>query len=163
MSNGQSLSFLIVDDDEDDRLLIEDAFLECAMANQRDYAADGVEMLQYLRAEGKWVGRPTSQMPSLILLDLNMPRMDGRRALAHLKNDPILRYIPVIVLTTSRSDEDKLRAYDLGATSFILKPVTFDAIMKLVQVLDCYWATHVELPKLPEYVRRAAAESQSAA
>ena len=149
MSDNRCISFLIVDDDADDRLLIEDAFVECAMDNRRDYAADGLEMLQFLRAEGRWTGRDSSQLPSLILLDLNMPKMDGRTALVHLKQDPVLRLIPVIVLTTSRADEDMLRAYDLGATSFILKPVTFDAIMNVVQVLDGYWAQHVQLPHPP--------------
>ena len=163
MSQQKSISFLIVDDDEDDRLLIEDAFVECEMANKRDYVADGVEMLQFLRAEGRWANRERAELPSIILLDLNMPRMDGRTALAHLKKDPVLRHIPVVVLTTSRSDEDKLRAYDLGATSYILKPVTFDAIIKLVQALESYWATHVELPHLPPYVYRSRTEPQSAA
>ena len=147
MSEKQSISFLIVDDDADDRLLIEDAFVECGMANRRDYVADGVELLQYLRGEAEWSDRDVSQLPGLILLDLNMPRMDGRTALSHLKKDPVLRHIPVIVLTTSRSDEDIYKAYDLGATSFILKPVTFDAIMNVVKVLDTYWATYVQLPR----------------
>ncbi len=147
MSNNRCISFLIVDDDADDRMLIEDAFVECAMENRRDYVADGLEMLQFLRAEGNWSDRDARQLPSLILLDLNMPKMDGRTALMHLKQDPVLRLIPVIVLTTSRADEDKLRAYDLGATSFVLKPVTFDAIMNVVQVLDGYWAQHVQLPR----------------
>ena len=114
MSNKRCISFLIVDDDADDRMLIEDAFVECGMANRRDYVADGLEMLQFLRAEGIWSGRDAQKLPSLILLDLNMPKMDGRTALMHLKEDPVLRLIPVIILTTSRADEDKLRAYDLG-------------------------------------------------
>ena len=155
MSDNRCISFLIVDDDADDRLLIEDAFVECAWTISGTMSPMVLEMLQFLRAENGWADRDASRLPSLILLDLNMPRMDGRTALAHLKKDPVLRRIPVIILTTSLADEDMLRAYDLGATSFILKPVTFDAIMNVVQVLDGYWAQHVQLPNAPSEGRAA--------
>lgn len=140
------LSMVIADDDADDRLLIEDAFQECHLSNQRDYVEDGAELLHYLRAEDKWSHRNAADLPSIILLDLNMPRMDGRTALAHLKADPVLRRIPVIVLTTSKAEEDIARTYDLGVNSFITKPVTFAGLLSAVKALNDYWLNSVQLP-----------------
>ncbi|MEM7777723.1 MAG: response regulator [Pseudomonadota bacterium] len=143
---SNSVHLVIADDDEDDRMLIEDAFVECCLNNHREYVEDGEELLQYLRGEGKWSDRDASKLPGLILLDLNMPRMDGRTALSHLKDDPKLKRIPVIVLTTSKAEEDILRTYDLGVSSFISKPVSFDGLIKVVRALNNYWIELVQLP-----------------
>jgi two-component system response regulator len=108
--------------------------------------ADGIELLKYLRREGLYKDSALYPTPSLILLDLNMPRLDGRGALMQIKADPNLRGIPVIVLTTSKAEEDMLRAYDLGAASYITKPVTFDRLVELMRSLSRYWVEFVELP-----------------
>ena len=142
----KSISILIADDDADDRLLIEDAFRESRLGNELSFAEDGEDLLDYLRGLGRHAGRDPRKLPGLILLDLNMPRMDGRTALAHLKADPLLRRIPVVVLTTSKAEEDILRTYDLGVSSFIAKPVTFDRLVDVVQTLNHYWIEIVELP-----------------
>jgi CheY-like chemotaxis protein len=141
------MNIVIADDDADDRLLIADAFAEARIANPVDFVTDGEELLQFLRAEGPFAGRAGKQLPGLILLDLNMPKMDGRAVLAAIKSDPALRRIPVVVLTTSKAEEDILRTYDLGVSSFITKPVTFDALVSLVRTIKQYW---IELVALPE-------------
>ncbi|MFY0613930.1 MAG: response regulator [Hyphomicrobiaceae bacterium] len=146
MRKSDQLNMVIADDDADDRLLIEDAFQECCLSTQRDYVGDGAELLEYLRAEEKWSHRDASALPSIILLDLNMPRMDGRTALAHIKADPVLKRIPVVVLTTSKADEDIARTYDLGVNSFITKPVTFAGLVDAVQALNDFWLENVQLP-----------------
>ena len=146
MRKSDQLSIVIADDDADDRMLIEDAFQECHLSNHRDYVEDGADLLQYLRAEGRWSHRNPSDLPSIILLDLNMPRMDGRTALAQLKADPVLRRIPVVVLTTSKAEEDISRTYDLGVNSFITKPVTFAGLLDAVQALNDFWLKSVQLP-----------------
>ena len=151
MLNRSTISLVIADDDADDRMLIEDAFTECRLSNKRDYVEDGEDLLQYLRAEGRWSERKASDLPGLILLDLNMPRMDGRTALSHLKADPVLKRIPVVVLTTSKAEEDILRTYDLGVNSFISKPVTFDGLLQVVRALNHYWIEVVQLPSQVEY------------
>lgn len=145
------IKLLIADDDADDRMLIEDAFQECRLHNERDYVEDGVELLEYLRAEGKWSHRDKSDLPGVILLDLNMPRMDGRAALTQLKADPMLKRVPVVVLTTSKAEEDILRTYDLGVNSFISKPVTFDGLLDVVRTLNHYWIEVVQLPSQVEF------------
>ena len=145
MSSKATLTIVIADDDADDRMLVEDAFAESRLANPRIYVEDGEELLQYLRGEGKFAGQPR-RLPGLILLDLNMPRMDGRTALKHIKADPELRRIPVIVLTTSKAEEDILRTYDLGVSSFITKPVSFEGLVDVVRTLNHYWIEIVELP-----------------
>lgn len=145
MSRKNKVTIVIADDDADDRMLIEDAFSESRLANPRMFVEDGEELLQYLKGEGKFAGK-SAGMPGLILLDLNMPRMDGRTALKHLKADPVLRRIPVIVLTTSKAEEDILRTYDLGVSSFITKPVTFEGLVDVVRTLNHYWIEIVELP-----------------
>ena len=151
MSNLGGLRIVIADDDADDRLLIEDAFEECGLGSERDYVQDGVELLQHLRAEGGWSKRNADDLPAVILLDLNMPRMDGWTALARLKEDPVLRRIPVVVLTTSEAEKDILHTYDLGVNSFITKPVTFEGLINVVQTLNDYWINIVQLPSQFEY------------
>lgn len=144
--NPRSITILMADDDEDDRLMTQDALTESRVLNNFQYVADGVELLSYLRREGVYEDSEKYPTPSLILLDLNMPRKDGREALLEIKNDPILRRIPVVILTTSKDQEDKVRGYDLGAASYISKPVTFDGLVDLMRALGKYWVEFVEFP-----------------
>lgn len=141
------ITILMADDDEDDRLLAFDALKEGRVLNNLYCVEDGVELLEYLRREGKFADPQTSPRPSLILLDLNMPRMDGREALQEIKADPKLRGIPVVILTTSKEEEDMFRGYDLGAASYITKPVNFEGLVELMQALGRYWIEFVELPQ----------------
>ncbi len=106
----------------------------------------GRSCLKYLRCEGRYATAGCAPRPGLVLLDLNMPRKDGREALREIKSDPELRRIPIVVLTTSRAEEDILRSYDLGVNSFCTKPVTFDGLVKLMRTMACYWFEIVELP-----------------
>ena len=140
------ITILMADDDEDDRLLALDALKEGRVLNNLYCVEDGVELLEYLRREGKFADPATSPRPSLILLDLNMPRMDGREALQHIKADPNLRSIPVVILTTSKEEEDMIRGYDLGAASYITKPVNFEGLVDLMRAIGRYWIEFVELP-----------------
>jgi len=135
---------VLADDDPDDRLIAADAFREGRLANPLDLVCDGEELLEYLERRGRYADRLTAQ-PGLILLDLNMPRMDGREALAAIKDNTELRRIPVVVLTTSKAEEDLLRTYDLGVNSFCVKPVTFAGLVALVKDLDHYWFSVVTL------------------
>lgn len=140
------LTILMADDDEDDRLLAKEAMVESRVLNSLRFVEDGVELIAYLRGEGKYSDRAEYPMPGLILLDLNMPKKDGREALRDIKADADLRRIPVVILTTSKAEEDMLRGYDLGAASYITKPVTFDALVDLMGALGRYWVEIVELP-----------------
>lgn len=137
---------LLADDDPDDRLLAEEAMKEGNLPNPLDTVEDGVELLAYLRREGKYAGLQETPLPGLIILDLNMPRMDGCEALKEIKADPALNHIPVVVLTTSQVEEDIYRSYDLGVNSFITKPVTFKSFVKLMQHLGKYWFEIVSSP-----------------
>jgi two-component system response regulator len=139
-----TVSIVLADDDPDDRLMAREAFDEGRILNPLDMVEDGEELLNYLRYEGAYAGR-VGELPGLILLDLNMPRMDGRQALAIIKADPQLRRIPVVVLTTSKAEEDLIRSYDLGVNSFCVKPVTFDGLVDLVRSLGHYWLSVVQL------------------
>jgi CheY-like chemotaxis protein len=136
----------MADDDEDDRLLTVDALKESRVLNNLFCVEDGVELLEFLRHEGKYSDPASAPRPSLILLDLNMPRKDGREALQELKNDPKLRSIPVVILTTSKEEEDMLRGYDLGCASYITKPVNLEGLVELMRALGRYWIEFVELP-----------------
>lgn len=140
------LTILMADDDEDDRLLAKEAMVESRVLNSLKFVEDGVELIAYLRGEGKYSDRTEYPMPGLILLDLNMPKKDGREALQDIKADADLRRIPVVILTTSKAEEDMLKGYDLGAASYITKPVTFDALVDLMGALGRYWVEIVELP-----------------
>ena len=146
MINAKPIRILVADDDADDRMLIGDAFEEASLKNPIDFVEDGIELLEYLKHEGRYADLADDVRPGIILLDLNMPRMDGRTALGEIRKDPELRNIPIIVLTTSKSEEDILRTYDLGVNSFITKPVTFDGLVKVVQVLNQYWVEIVAVP-----------------
>ncbi|MEN0036898.1 MAG: response regulator [Cellvibrio sp.] len=143
---NKTLIILMADDDADDRLLAQEAMHESRVLNDLHFVEDGVQLLNYLRGDGDYHDRTRYPMPGLILLDLNMPKMDGREALAQIKADPRLRRIPVVILTTSKAEEDKMKGYDLGAASYITKPVTFDALVELMRTLGKYWVQFVELP-----------------
>jgi CheY-like chemotaxis protein len=137
---------LMADDDADDRLLAKDALIECRLANDLHFVENGEELMDYLYRRGKYSQASEAPRPGLILLDLNMPRKDGREALHEIKSDPELRTIPVVVLTTSRAETDIGKIYELGANSFIAKPVTFDSLVNVMKVLRSYWFEIVELP-----------------
>ena len=145
--NGSPITILMADDDQDDCLLVKDAFKESRLANDLRFVEDGEDLLDYLYHRGKHAGVSSSPRPGLILLDLNMPRKDGREALRDIKSDPDLRSIPVVVLTTSKQEEDIYRSYNLGASSFITKPVTFEGLVEVMKSLGKYWLEIVELPR----------------
>jgi CheY-like chemotaxis protein len=144
--SARPITVLYADDDPEDRMLIKEAWHESRLANQLHFVEDGEELLDYLNRRGKYVGLADAPLPGMILLDLNMPRMDGREALQHLKADPRLRLIPTVVLTTSKAEEDIFRAYDMGVNSFIVKPVTFQSLVDLTLAFGRYWFEIVELP-----------------
>jgi CheY-like chemotaxis protein len=145
-SKARSITILMADDDEDDRLLTQDALNESRVLNRLSCVEDGVELLQYLRREGQFSDKEQYPWPGLILLDLNMPRMDGREALQHLKQDPDLKSIPVVILTTSKQEEDMVKGYGLGAASYITKPVNFEDLVTLMKAIGKYWVEIVDLP-----------------
>jgi CheY-like chemotaxis protein len=127
-------------------MLVKDALNESRLANDIRFVEDGEQLLDYLNNRGKFQDRVDNPIPGLILLDLNMPKMDGREALKEIKKDPRLRVIPIVVLTTSQAEEDILRSYDLGVSSFITKPVTFASLVEIMKILGKYWFEIVELP-----------------
>jgi CheY-like chemotaxis protein len=136
----------MADDDADDRMLAKDALEECRLANDLRFVEDGEELMDYLYHRGSFADPADSPRPGLILLDLNMPRKDGREALKEIRADPELRPIPVVVLTTSQAEEDILRSYDLGANSYVTKPVTFQSLVEIMKALGRYWFNIVALP-----------------
>jgi CheY-like chemotaxis protein len=138
---------LLVDDDEEDLQMTVEALRESRLGNDLRMTHDGEELMDYLLRRGRYTDPADSPAPGLILLDLNMPKKDGREALAEIKSHPDLRQIPVIVLTTSKAEEDIFRSYDLGVNSFIMKPVTFSGLVESMQVLSQYWLEIVELPR----------------
>ncbi|MCI4667349.1 MAG: response regulator [Bacteroidia bacterium] len=142
----QSIIILIAEDDEEDRMLLQDAMEEGKLANKLFFVEDGEELLDYLQGKDKYQNRDLFPLPGLILLDLNLPKIDGREALKIIKADPILKRIPVIVLTTSKAEEDIVRTYDLGVNSFITKPVSFEGLVDVTQTLSHYWFEIVALP-----------------
>ena len=137
---------LMADDDADDRLLVKDAWEESHLLNELRFVEDGEQLLDYLNQRGPYTAPVEAPRPGLILLDLNMPRKDGREALAAIKANPELRSIPILILTTSQAEEDILRVYDLGASSFITKPVTLDSLVNMMKTLSHYWFEIVQLP-----------------
>ncbi|EAU63196.1 two-component response regulator [Stigmatella aurantiaca DW4/3-1] len=140
----------MADDDADDRELAREALRVSQVPSDLRCVEDGEELLEYLSRSGRYSDPRTAPSPGLILLDLNMPRMDGREVLRTLKKDPLLKRIPVIILSTSRRDEDVLKSYDLGANCFITKPGSFSELIQVMKVLDACWIQIAELPR-PAY------------
>jgi CheY-like chemotaxis protein len=139
----EMIDVLLVEDDPADVLLIEEAFADNKVRNRLHRVADGVEALQFLRRQGQYADAP---QPDLVLLDLNLPRMDGREVLAEVKADETLRQIPVVVLTTSKAEEDVLRSYKLHANAYVTKPVDFERFIEVVRQIDEFFVTVVKLP-----------------
>lgn len=145
-----TVTILMADDDEDDFMLAREALAESRLANDLYQVQDGEELMDYLYRRGKYAEQYYAPRPGLILLDLNMPRKDGREALKEIKADPHLKQIPIVVLTTSKAEEDIYRSYELGANSFITKPVTFSALVEVMKTIGKYWFEIVELPLVEE-------------
>ena len=143
LEQGEDIDVLLVEDDPGDVLLIEEAFEYNKVRNRLRVVSDGVEALAFLRREGRFADAPR---PGLILLDLNLPRKDGREVLAEVKDDAELRSIPVVVLTTSKAEEDILRSYDLHANAYVTKPVDFDRFIEVVRQIDDFFVSVVRLP-----------------
>jgi CheY-like chemotaxis protein len=141
---------LLADDDEEDRMLACDALAESRLSNDIMCVTDGEDLMDYLQRRGKYAPPAEAPRPSLILLDLNMPKKDGREALREIKSDPDLRQISVVVLTTSKAEEDIYSSYDSGASSFISKPVTFEGLVDVMKGLGRYWFEIVDLPRQHE-------------
>lgn len=142
-NSGRPVEILLVEDSEADVRLTQEALKEAKVKNRLWHVEDGVDAMAFLNREGQYADAPS---PDLILLDLNLPRMDGRQVLSEVKNHPEFRRIPVVVLTTSRSEEDILRAYDCHANCYITKPVDFSQFMDVVKRIDSFWLTVVMLP-----------------
>ena len=144
-TSKRPITILIADDDPEDRMLAAEALKESRLANDIRFVEDGEELIDYLLYRGRFTNPDDAPRPGVILLDLNMPRKDGREALREIKENSELRRIPVIVLTTSKAEIDIYRSYDLGVNSFIVKPVTFDSLVEVMQVLGKYWFEIVEI------------------
>ncbi len=148
------IRILVAEDDADDRMMIKDAFEESRLGNPVDFVEDGVQLMNYLQRESEYANLIDQPYPGFILLDLNMPRKDGRTALKEIKASPILQRIPIVILTTSKAEEDIVRTYNLGVNSFICKPVTFDSLVEIVKTVGRYW---IEIVALPPECQRAVA------
>jgi CheY-like chemotaxis protein len=146
MKGAKTITILIADDDADDRQLTKEAFDEAKVVNDLRFVTDGVELLDYLKRRGKYTAPESSPRPGIILLDLNMPRMDGREALVTLKKDPDLKTIRVIIMTTSSDERDITSSYEQSAASYITKPVTFAGLVDVIKTFGKYWLEIVELP-----------------
>lgn len=142
---AKPITIICADDDAEDRMLIKDAWEESRIANPLAFAEDGEDLMEYLQRRGKYASLADQPLPGIILLDLNMPRKDGREALREIKSDPRLRRIPVVVMTTSKEEEEIVRAYDLGVNSFVVKPVSFEALVNFTLAFSKYWFEIVEL------------------
>jgi CheY-like chemotaxis protein len=154
MIKSTTIRIAVADDDADDRMMIKDAFDASKLGNPVDFVEDGVQLMQYLRREAEYSHLAGEAYPGFILLDLNMPRKDGRTVLQEIKADPVLHRIPIIILTTSKAEEDIIKTYNLGVNSFICKPVSFDKLVDIVKTVGHYWVEIVSLP--PECQRIAA-------
>ena len=142
-----AVTILMADDDPEDCELTREALQDARLANEMRFVSDGQELMEYLRREGRYAGPSgDAPRPGIILLDLNMPKKDGREALAEIKADELLRRIPIVVLTTSKDEEDVLSTYNLGVSSFITKPVTFTGLVEVMRSWTRYWLEIVELP-----------------
>lgn len=145
-NSARPITILMADDDADDRALTKEAFEEAKLANDLRFVEDGQELLDYLHRRGKYTDPASSPRPGLILLDLNMPRKDGREALQEIKSVPEFQALRIVIMTTSNAEADILRSYKLSAASYITKPVTFDGLVDVVRTLGKYWFEIVELP-----------------
>ena len=146
MESRETVVILVAEDDPDDRMLTIRALEQNRLANDIKWVEDGEKLMDYLHRRGTYADAESAPRPGLILLDLNMPRMDGREALQAIKADPDLRRIPVVVLTTSRAERDVVQSYDLGVNAFITKPVTFEELARAISVLGNFWFEIVKLP-----------------
>jgi CheY-like chemotaxis protein len=140
------MTILMADDDLEDQMLVRDAWAESRLNNDLRFVNDGEQLMDYLFRRGAYAKPADSPRPGIILLDLNMPKKDGREALEEIKQDPDLRQIPVVVLTSSKAEEDIVCSYDLGVGGFITKPVTFEGLVEAIKALGRYWIEIVELP-----------------
>jgi two-component system, response regulator len=147
MTEFEPIVILLADDDEDDCFLVKEAFEESRISNDLHIVNDGEELMEYLQHRGDFMDKGKFPKPDLILLDLNMPRKNGKEALKEIKEDNELRKIPVVVLTTSEAEEDIVKTYDLGVNSFITKPVTFEELVDVIRTIGKYWFQIVKLPK----------------
>ena len=143
---GKAVTFLMADDDPDDRLMTQKALRAYRLKNGMRFVEDGQELMDYLLHQGQYADPDSAPRPGVILLDLNMPRKDGREALAEIKADPELRSIPVVVMTTSKAEEDIVRSYNLGVNAYVTKPVTFQSLAEVMKILSIYWFEIVRLP-----------------
>lgn len=146
MNDYKTALILIAEDDEEDRMLTQEAFEESGLNRKLHFVHDGEELLDYLNHRSSYDDEVKYPVPSLILLDLNMPRKDGREALKEIKAHPVFKRIPVIVLTTSKAEEDILKTYDMGVSSYITKPVTYQGLVEIANALGKYWFQIVQLP-----------------
>lgn len=145
-STRKPITILMADDDPDDRSLTKEAFDASHVSNDLRFVENGEELLDYLHRRGKFTDPASSPWPGIILLDLNMPKKDGREALREMRADPKFRGIRVVIMTTSKAEEDVVKSYDLSASSYITKPVTFERLVDVVRALGKYWLEIVELP-----------------
>lgn len=141
-----SIVILMADDDADDRMLTADALNEARLSNDLRFVVDGEDLMDYLLCRGRYEDREKCPLPGLILLDLNMPRKDGREALEEIKAHPDLKRIPIVVLTTSKEEEDIIRTYELGVGGYVTKPVSFNGLVEVMKAIGHYWFEIVELP-----------------
>jgi CheY-like chemotaxis protein len=141
-----TVTILMADDDDEDGMLVCEALAETQIPIKIHIVKNGEELMDYLHHRGQYVNKNSAPRPGLILLDLNMPKKDGIETLKDIKTDPQLHQIPVVVLTTSSAEEDVHNTYNLGANSFIVKPTTFDALVKVIKILVKYWFEIAELP-----------------
>ena len=145
MTDNRPITILMADDDSEDKILAKAAMADARLVNDLRFVADGEELIDYLNHRGRYMDITDSPRPGLILLDLNMPKKDGREALREIKSDPSLRGIPVVVLTSSKAEEDICQTYDLGANSFVVKPVSFEGLVVVMKALQTYWFEIVEI------------------
>jgi CheY-like chemotaxis protein len=143
---GKPVVILMAEDDPDDRFLSQEALKEAHLTNELYFVEDGEDLMSYLLNQGKYEEKGSAPRPGIILLDLNMPRKDGREALKEIKADPSLRSIPIVVLTTSKAEEDILRSYDLGVSGYVTKPVSLPELIEVMKTIGQYWFEIVELP-----------------
>ena len=148
--DNRLFTILMVDDDPDDRLLFKEACEEVRLRNPLEFLENGEQLVDYLKRRGNYAHLDGEAYPGIILLDLNMPLKDGREALEEIKTDAALRHIPIIILTTSKDEDDILSSYGLGASSYIVKPISLDRLMRVVNSIGEYWVQIVEVPQDPD-------------